>query len=1161
MSIRVSGITLRVEGAEQFASRLDTANKAMRRNAAEMKLLEATYANSKNSDYFGKQSELLTKQLEEHRKKTATLQQARDAYAQTPGADASKLEQLDLKILKSQTDEAKLTAEIQKCNAAMQKAQEQQQALGDATEETGQAADDAASAQANLAESTSEAGNQQRSAAENAKHYGEALDKLAKGATQAGKALTKVLTLPIVGMGTASVKYGMELEDAVYEVATLPGVLSGTQEQRQQQIRDLTDELIDASNDAHTAATELASATYDAISAGVAPEDAAYWAERAAMAGKAGRSDASTVINGASSIYNAWGAKASGGLDHILDSMITAQNLGKTTVGELSSQIGQVSGLAPQLSLSMEEVLSSVAALTAGGLSTSSAITGLRGVLSAVIKPTSEAAEMAKELGIDFSAAGLKAKGFTGGFLAEIASVTEGDSEKLGKLFGSVEGLNAVMMLGTTAADKYHSILAEMTSASGTLDAAFETRVSSRSAQLEGAMNRLKNTGVELAQNLYPAVDAVTNAIGGVADYVGQLDAGTQQTIVNLGLMAAALGPTLTGIGKMITAGKVLASVMTGPFGWAAAGVALIGGGLTLAIKAAGAEAEEFRRHADAFELDFEAPDAVSMQDAIQKNLDQINLEYKNGIKLTSNVWTDIGKQVQEAFDSAVADGKIDASEYADLSVKVGVRIMAEANDGATSDDVGVQEVATQLQNAVADYNALLQTVYRKGNSATDEELNALQAALDRVMALRNQMMGLEAETESLEASTYKSYFDLVASGHGSEEAVASAAAYAIGVYQQKMAEIEAQRKAEIAISDERQAEAKANGASKEELDAADAARTERQAEFDQEEAVLRAEYQANVAALLDGLALRDKETGQYIEEGGRVLKGMSSLAYAEASGSDYDKQDWVRQHATPELMARYSDYGTLYGLNGWWNDWNQVQAYIDNPELLPMGQWEAAFNAIQAGYRADYDKWLDSETPSGMVDINALIAQAFDGSVENVDAGMASGTLADYMRLMLFADNGVDALGSDAMEAIGSGITESSQGLQETTQDAVAPVQETLDDLSKQEKTGKAVGVSLAAGILSSKRMTQQAAAEIRDAVNSTLAGIGFSGTLTLPGAGLIQRSGLLPSTTYVSGNTDFSTNVVIRSANFQSQTTPRVFAEQVSALNRAKLAGYGVT
>lgn len=1161
MSIRVSGITLRVEGAEQFASQLDTANKAMRRNAAEMKLLEATYANSKNSDYFGKQSELLTKQLEEQRKKTATLQQARDAYAQTPGADASKLEQLDLKILKSQTDEAKLTAEIQKCNAAMQKAQEQQQALGDATEETGQAADDAASAQANLAESTSEAGNQQRSAAENAKHYGEALDKLAKGATQAGKALTKVLTLPIVGMGTASVKYGMELEDGVYEVATLPGVLSGTQEQRQQQIRDLTDELIDASNDAHTAATELASATYDAISAGVAPEDAAYWAERAAMAGKAGRSDASTVINGASSIYNAWGEKASGGLDHILDSMITAQNLGKTTVGELSSQIGQVSGLAPQLSLSMEEVLSSVAALTAGGLSTSSAITGLRGVLSAVIKPTSEAAEMAKELGIDFSAAGLKAKGFTG-FLAEIASVTEGDSEKLGKLFGSVEGLNAVMMLGTTAADKYHSILAEMTSASGTLDAAFETRVSSRSAQLEGAMNRLKNTGVELAQNLYPAVDAVTNAIGGVADYVGQLDAGTQQTIVNLGLMAAALGPTLTGIGKMITAGKVLASVMTGPFGWAAAGVALIGGGLTLAIKAAGAEAEEFRNRADAFELDFEAPDAVSMQEAIQKNLDQINLEYKNGIKLTSNVWTDIGKQVQEAFDSAVADGKIDASEYADLSVKVGVRIMAEANDGATSDDVGVREVATQLQNAVADYNALLQTVYRKGNSATDEELNALQAALDRVMALRNQMMGLEAETESLEASTYKSYFDLVASGHGSEEAVASAAAYAIGVYQQKMAEIEAQRKAEIAISDERQAEAREAGASDEELTAYDAALAERQTELNTAENEVNAQFQADVAAILEGMAKQNPEAWQYIQTGGEQIRLLSSMQAAMQADSMNFAENWLRDNMTPELLTTYASYGEKYGLN-WWNDPEQVRKYAADPSQMSGFDLGNTYRALNEGIREAHASWLEQDAQEGMDAINGVMASLLENgfSLDSIDASSATGVLADYMRLMLFADNGVDALGSDAMEAIGSGITESSQGLQETTQDAVAPVQETLDDLSNQEKTGKAVGVSLAAGILSSKRMTQQAAAEIRDAVNSTLAGIGFSGTLTLPGTGLIQRSGLLPSTTYVGGNTDFSTNVVIRSANFQSQTTPRVFAEQVSALNRAKLAGYGVT
>lgn len=1158
MAIRVSGITLRVEGAEQFASQLDTANKAMRRNSAEMKLLEATYANAKNSDYFAKQSELLTKQLEEQHKKTATLQQARNAYAQTPGADASKLEQLDLKILKSQTDEAKLTAEIQRCNAAMQTAQKEQQALGDATEETGRAAENAAEAQENLASSTGKAGKQQRDATENAKHYGETLDKLAKGATQAGKALTKALTVPIIGMGTASVKYGMELEDAVYEVATLPGVLSGTQEQQAQQIGKLTDELIEASNATHTAATELASATYDAISAGVAPEDAAYWAERAAMAGKAGRSDASTVINGASSIYNAWGAKATGGLDHILDSMMTAQNLGKTTVGELSSQIGQVSGLAPQLNLSMEEVLSSVAALTAGGLSTSSAITGLRGVLSAVIKPTSEAAEMAKELGIDFSAAGLKAKGFTG-FLAEVASVTDGDSEKLGKLFGSVEGLNAVLMLGTTAADKYHSVLAEMTGASGTLDAAFETRVSSRSAQLEGSMNRLKNTGIELAQNLYPAVDTITNLIGGVAEYVGELDAGTQQTIVNLGLMAAAIGPTLTGIGKMITAGKTLASVMTGPWGWAAAGVALIGGGLTLAIKAAGAEADEFRKKADAFELDFDAPDAVTMQEAIQKNLDQINLEYKNGIKLTSNVWTDIGQQVQDAFDTAMADGKIDASEYADLSVKVGVQIMAEANDGATSENLNIRTIAAQLQGAVADYNALLQTIYRKGNSATDEEIAALQTALNRVIALRNQMMGLEAETESLEASTYRSAFELVASGHGSAEAAAAAAAYVIGSYQQKAKETEAQRKAETALYDEKQAEARANGASEEELAAYDAARSAREEEFASAQEVATTAFQMNMEALLTGMAQQHPEAWQYIQEGGELIRLRSSAQAAMKADSVNFAQTWLGENMTPELLTRYATYGEKYGLD-WWDDSEQVLRYAADPSQMPAFDMGNTYRALMEGIQADFSKWMEQDAKEGMSAINGVFATMLENGIDmgSFDAPTASGVLGNYMRLELFSDKGVDSLGSDAMEAIGSGIAESATGLQETTQDALTPVQEVLDDLSEQEKTGKGIGTSVAAGILASKKTAQRAAVEIRDAVNSVLAGIGFSGTLTLPGAGLIQRSGLIP-TSYVGGNTDLSTNVVIRSANFQNQTTPRLFAEQVSALNRAKLAAYG--
>ena len=71
---------------------------------------------------------------------------------------------------------------------------------------------------------------------------------------------------------------------------------------------------------------------------------------------------------------------------------------------------------------------------------------------------------------------------------------------------------------------------------------------------------------------------------------------------MNLGLMAAALGPTLTGIRRNDYSEQGAGERHDRPVWLGCGGCALIGGGLTLAIKAAGAEARSSTRHADAFE-------------------------------------------------------------------------------------------------------------------------------------------------------------------------------------------------------------------------------------------------------------------------------------------------------------------------------------------------------------------------------------------------------------------------------------------------------------------------------------------------------------------------------------------------------------------------------
>lgn len=488
MGVRLSTVVLRVEGGDAAQQTLSATSKALANNALEMKKLEAEWGKgSKSMEYLTQRSDLLKARLAEQEKATAAMRDVREKYAASENANADQLSKLDTQIANAEIAEARLHRQIRECDQAIQDQTQAMEEQAQAQEDSAQAADKAAKAQKTLGDAAKDAGDQAKGARRQWEDMLSTLEEKGARVEKLGQTLTKSLTMPIIGMGAAIGKMAVDLEDALYEVATLPGVLTGTAAEQEQQLSAYKEAILAASNRAYTDADTLAAAQYQAISAGVSPEESVYWAERTAMAAKAGRSDADTVVNGASSVVNAW-KESAGGLDHVLDVMLVTQNLGKTDVGQLSSQIGQVSGIAPQLGVSMEEVFAAVAAMTLGGSSTSSAITGLKAVLSGVIKPTSEAREEAKRLGLEFDAAAIQAKGLTG-FLQDITDKTGMDVESLGKLFGSVEGLNEVLALGTSAADSYANALQEMQGANGVLDEAFSVRTSSRAEKLSGSLN------------------------------------------------------------------------------------------------------------------------------------------------------------------------------------------------------------------------------------------------------------------------------------------------------------------------------------------------------------------------------------------------------------------------------------------------------------------------------------------------------------------------------------------------------------------------------------------------------------------------------------------------------------------------------------------------
>ena len=216
---------------------------------------------------------------------------------------------------------------------------------------------------------------------------------------------------------------------------------------------------------------QVTTAIYNAISAGVPLEQsiaAVSAAERLSVAGKADLNETLSVLV---SSLNAYGLKMDSA-DRFSDALFTTVRLGQTTLPELANSLSNVTGAAVAVGVPFETLLAAISTLTAAGTPTAQAVTQINAVLTSLIKPSSEASRLASELGIEFSAQAVQAKGLEG-VLSDVARATGGNREQMGRLFGSTEALKAVFPLTGTAAQKFASDLAAMAGSAGATQEAF----------------------------------------------------------------------------------------------------------------------------------------------------------------------------------------------------------------------------------------------------------------------------------------------------------------------------------------------------------------------------------------------------------------------------------------------------------------------------------------------------------------------------------------------------------------------------------------------------------------------------------------------------------------------------------------------------------------
>ncbi len=318
-----------------------------------------------------------------------------------------------------------------------------------------------------------------------------------------------------------TVRKGREFERAWANVTTVLFTSADEADRMKRELMKLDPALGDT--------TDLAKGMYEVLSASIEPTKAIAFLGEAAKSAKAGLTDVRTAVDVLTTVINAYGMKAED-VTKISDIMFQSVNVGKLTYEQMAAALGTVVPVAAQVGVSFDEIAAAMSTLTRSGVDANTTTTQLRQILVSVLKPTAEAAKLAKSLGLEFNSQALASKGLSG-FLQDVTAKTGNSSDLMTVLFGNVRALSGVMGLAGQNAKAFSGDLEVMKAAAGSTETAFKKQMQS----LDFWMNTFKTTTDKLKISFYEGfVTPIRDGIQTASD-INKTIATLQDTFMGLG--------------------------------------------------------------------------------------------------------------------------------------------------------------------------------------------------------------------------------------------------------------------------------------------------------------------------------------------------------------------------------------------------------------------------------------------------------------------------------------------------------------------------------------------------------------------------------------------------------------------------------------------------
>lgn len=366
---------------------------------------------------------------------------------------------------------------------------------------------------------------------------------LGKGFSSVGGALTKGITVPITAAATASIAAWKGVDEAMDTVTTKTGASGAALEDMQNRAKNIATTIPTSFQSAGDAIGEVN--TRFGLTGDALESLSTDFIKFAAI----NNQDVSGSVDNVSKVIAAFGMSADDASGYLDALNVVGQKTG-VDVGTLAQQVSANAAQFQQMGLSAADATNLLGQMSMAGLDSSTAMMGMKTAMK------SAAAD-----GISLNDALSQFK--------DTMSSNASESDKLAaayELFGTRAGgaiYNAVSN-GTLDLTNFSGSLTDF---SGSVSTTFD-ETQDPLDQFTVTMNAVKEAGAGLVDALGPTITTVlttlTDIIEKATDAWNSLDEGQQQNIIKFALVAAAIGPVVSAIGKGITAFNTIKTAVTG---------------------------------------------------------------------------------------------------------------------------------------------------------------------------------------------------------------------------------------------------------------------------------------------------------------------------------------------------------------------------------------------------------------------------------------------------------------------------------------------------------------------------------------------------------------------------------------------------------------------